>query len=111
MTPPELREAWRLELSEKGLRNRRRRYCKRGHALRGSNVIYGTNPERRCRQCYLERQRRRRLALAPPRVGVCAECGRSFEPAGARGRIPARCPECSELRARERQRMRRAAKQ
>jgi len=89
MTPPELHGAWVLELTERGLIPRRRgRYCRRGHALRGANVIEYANGSRTCRTCT---NARGRVAARDPIT--CAECGRIFQPRPMGG-IPKWCPEC-----------------
>lgn len=52
---------------------RRRRYCKRGHALRGSNVFYRKNGSRICRRCKNERNKR-----------ATCECGAAMDASSTR---------------------------
>ena len=102
---------WRHELEEKGWRHGgRRRYCRRGHPLRGDNVVIFTDGGRRCRTCKNEQSRRWKLEHREPRPAVrCKDCGAVLEP-GPRGRLPERCSECKRARKAKLDHVRNAAK-
>jgi hypothetical protein len=80
MTHPDLRDAFRLEAEENGAgpRNRqgkRSRTCRRGHALRGSNVIVDNLGRRKCKRCDREAHRARAWRISEASGAKLCECG------------------------------------
>jgi hypothetical protein len=112
MTHPDLKEAWALEGKEKGFPqagHRRRRTCRRGHALRGDNVI--TSPKwpriRACRKCVNERRRarlRERSAQSGTKLCECG-CGTEIPQISSKG-TPQRFAHNHHMRVRWREQLR-----
>jgi hypothetical protein len=78
MTHPDLKHAFRLVALEHGaVAGRRRRTCRRGHAIRGSNVELGSRGQRLCGRCRRawSALRRRRITEASGTKPCGCGCG------------------------------------